>query len=246
MGEASRRKWEARLQRATEEIQKIKRESLLQNFWEKNLFWGPLGLGASIILMLLAIMRDVRWLLFFSFPLLIGSLWVALKELLSGWYRIAVFVGASVVIAWGHFALYDFLAPQSITNEQLCTSAKSLAQRIRDFSHAREKQREDTDARLRQLLVAAKNKSEKNRIGREMSEALERWLQDYRSDFEDKFMTPAVTLRHQMLSRLPEQPKETLIEDEATFRNIGANAVLGTANRLEQLSSGLCPSVEHQ
>lgn len=240
MGKASNRKLEARIQSA------VKQTILAQiktPFWEKNLFWGPLGIVVGIVLMVLAVMKDVRWLLFVAWPCLLLNLWVATCDISSQKRKVTVFLGLLFIFASGHWALHVWLAPDSLSNEKLCSDANEIAKRMRDFNHERQRQARQMEDEDRRRRMQAKSEEDKSRMYKEYREFLDRWDNDFRYDYENQFLPKALTLRQQLLNRLPPQPPETTFLDEATFHNIGVVGVLGASNKLEVLARMLCPQM---
>lgn len=242
MGRASSRKWEARLRSA---VQQVILAQAKTPFWEKNLFWGPLGIALAILLMLVGYMKDVRWLLVISWVCLLISLWVATGDnIFSSRKRVCIFLTLVLISALGHYSLHVWLAPDSLSDEQLCVSTQVLSQRMRDFDMERQRQSRQMEQESRDRIMKAKSEDEKAKIGEENSKSLSRWIDDFQYDYEKRFMPKALEHRQQLLNRLPPQRVDSLINiDELTFNNIGPLGVHGASNKLEVLARMLCPQM---
>lgn len=242
MGRASKKKWEARIQSAVRQALSLQAKT---PFWEKNLFWGPVGIVAGIVLMVVADMKGVRWLLIVAWPWLLLSLLVATGHMVPWGKRILSFIGLLIVFALGHVALQTWLAPEVISDEKLCGEAKVFAQRMRDFDHERKYQRTTMENDYRRKREAAQTEGEKEQLWKEYRALDDRWFNDYSYDYENKLRPEAISLRDQLLTRLPSllpQMPDSRLVDDASFYNIGAFGTPHAADRLEGYANMLCPT----
>src|SRR5262245_66490802 len=85
-------------------------------WWQQSLFWGPFGILMAIILALavVAILKDVRWLLFVAWPCLLVSLWVATQDIKSWRVRAICIVIVVVLGALGHHCCQRLLVHRQI------------------------------------------------------------------------------------------------------------------------------------
>lgn len=216
-------------------------------WWQQSLFWGPFGILMAIILALavVAILKDVRWLLFVAWPCLLVSLWVATQDIKSWRVRAICIVIVVVLAALGHYVFHSSLGPSQISqisDAQLCSQAKTFAQRMRDFEHERWARHDDNIDRFRSMTGEAKTEEEKQRLRKQSTEELNTWLNRYRNDFDNNFRPEAKRLWSELLNRLPRQPKQ-IIPDEFFFYGplAGAFPVREMADRIEILAKKLCP-----
>jgi len=111
MGKASREKWEKGFTKHKAEVATW--QTRQPPFWERNLFWGPVGVFLSVILAVLAVMKDVRWLLFVAWPCLLLCVWVATRDIVSWQRRATCFLVVIILAAVGHLTLHNWLQPNS-------------------------------------------------------------------------------------------------------------------------------------
>lgn len=78
-----------------------------QLWYESTLLWGAFGIAIGIVLLVLgAVMRDQRWLLFPSWPFLGLTCWALFRRVKSGLWRLGLVTLSSVVCAAGLYELY--------------------------------------------------------------------------------------------------------------------------------------------
>jgi hypothetical protein len=116
VGKKSRRKWEARIQAALALNRKVP-------WYERNLFWGPTGLFAASIFAAVAVMRDVRWLLWWiALPCSFVSLCVIAQSIAPVRSRLISVVFGCLVILFGIYKLNTLLEPKLLPNKQIATA----------------------------------------------------------------------------------------------------------------------------
>jgi len=240
MGKASKRKWQARIARM-QKVLAIEKSKDKTPWWQENLFWGPFGILVAIVLAVVAIMKDVRWLLFVAWPCLFISLWVATRDIKSNRTRTVCFIFVIVIAGFGHYSLYIHLDPRAMSNEQLCSQAIGYAQRMRDFDRERMLQEQEIRSSYDGPIDPAKTQEEKSKLYKARTEAFARWFDRRRYDYTNYLMPQAKYLRNQLLLRLPPQPPSEMAPDEAVFLNIGAANISEAADRLEIWAKTLCP-----
>src|SRR6266481_4429067 len=75
-------------------------------WYESNLLWGPVSLGAGILLAVVAAMKhDLRWLLCFAAPFFVFAAWSLLKRWLRRWWLVAVLVSCTLLICGSLYGL---------------------------------------------------------------------------------------------------------------------------------------------
>ena len=115
MGRASRRRRKSRLQAESAKG----RVAQTLPWYESNLFWGSLSLTVSITLAVLAVMQDVRWLLWLAWGCSWLTVWAIFKNIESRLKRcIWVFV-AILVVGCGLYKLNDILAPKTEVSKEI-------------------------------------------------------------------------------------------------------------------------------
>jgi hypothetical protein len=128
-----------------------------------------------------------------------------------------------------------------ISDEQLCSDARALGQRMRDFNRERWLQHDETNKQFGAMLEAAKTVEEKAKIEKERAESFHRWLVRRNYDWDTMFLPQAKYLRREIMSRLPPQPNDQLIVDELLFGTPAGHAAFqDTADRLEIWAKKLC------
>ncbi len=71
-------------------------------WYESNLLWGPVALGAGILLAVVAAMKhDLRWLLYFAAPCFVFATWSLLKRWLRRLWLIASVLVCALLICGG-------------------------------------------------------------------------------------------------------------------------------------------------
>jgi len=134
-----------------------------------------------------------------------------------------------------------------VSDLELCSDAKAVAQRIREFHTERRMQDEQYNEGIRKRLLLAKTDEEREALGKERHQFMSRWQDDYNYDYENRFRPKALSLRQQLTDRLPPSSSkdpagEKLIED-AHFYGIGAVGIEAAADKLEVLARALCPKM---
>jgi len=80
--------------------------------YERNVFWGLIGLVVAIILCVVgAAKRDLRWLLFVAWLPTSLSLWLAFRSLGSRSLKVSLSVAGIILSAVVFYALYEWLTP---------------------------------------------------------------------------------------------------------------------------------------
>lgn len=135
--------------------------------------------------------------------------------------------------------------PEVLSNGELCKDAKTFAQRMRDFHHERQLQKDTVEKDYRRKNEIARIESEKEQLWREYRAFDDRWHNDYSYDYENKLRPVAISLRDQLLARLPSllpQTADSQLMDDASFYNVGAFGTPRAADRLEAYARMLCPT----
>jgi hypothetical protein len=238
MGRKAREKWLRRVH-AVE-------SALLANSIQSKVPWyeGNLFLSVLATLVVAAMKQDLRWLLWVAWVFAYYPSWVISRNVapLPRWKQSGLFLFSLAFVGSGLLGLNSLLEPtHAISAEQLCADARAFAQRLRDFDYERHKQLSDNERQILARMNQAKTEAEKLKILEEKSVAYSRWSDNFNYDLRDRYIPQGLYLRDQLLIRLPQQPVSTVMNDDATFRNIGPNAIFAAANRLDVLAHKLCP-----
>jgi hypothetical protein len=75
-------------------------------WYERGLFWGCISLAAAIVLTVIAAtQKDLRWLLFISWPFFVLPFWLMCREISRVRFRWILFLGLSGLAGIGLFAI---------------------------------------------------------------------------------------------------------------------------------------------
>lgn len=244
MGKKAREKWLRKLH-ATESALSANNLPPQSLWYENNLFLSVVATVVAILLTVVAGMKqDSRWLLWCAGILACYPSWVISRNVTPRplWKQSGVFLLSLALMGFGLFLLNAWLEPtHTLSNEQLCTDTLAFAKRLRDFDHERHVQLAESEKQISKRLDQAKTEEERKIILEEKSVNYSRWFDKFNYDLRERYIPHALYLRDQLLIRLPQQPVSTVINDEATFRNIGPNAIFAASNRLDVLAHKLCP-----
>ena len=245
MGKASKGKWLRRLQAMESNLsqERSRRDSPWhQGVW--FIFWLSI-FGTAIFTAVPMMVRSYHWLFGVAWLSASLALWIAIKNMITGKprVRVGIFILGTMLVACGLYGLYRQLDPSYVTDSQLCSKSQAFAQRMRDFEYQQNVQHDGVLDELRKRISAAKTEMEKSEIAKQEGEYIDKWLIRLQQDFNSALLAQAKSLKHELLSRLPPQPKANYIDEGEAFNGmlVGTRPIANAADRLDMWAGNLCP-----
>jgi hypothetical protein len=104
-------------------------------WYESNLFWGLVALGAGILLTVVAAMKhDLRWLLWLAWPCFVFASWTVIKRVKRVWVRRIAAGACIVVVGAGLYGMGIWLRiTEASTPDALFQAQLNELEQLEDF-----------------------------------------------------------------------------------------------------------------